>query len=77
MHYDWNNGQNSGCHGLTVFGKAVSSIVDNVSEEHGLTEDGKTVAPMIVAFCSKKRIDSKNANIPYSVRFIWPASPSL
>ncbi len=28
-----------------VFDKAVSSSFDNLSEEHGLTEDGKTVAP--------------------------------
>ena len=27
-----------------VFDKAVSSWLDNASEEHGLTEDGKTVA---------------------------------
>ncbi len=39
-------------HGFTVFGKAVSSSFDNVSEEHGLTEDGKTVPPVIAAFCS-------------------------
>ncbi len=37
--------RNSGCHGFGVFDKAVSSWFDNVSEEHGLTEDGKTVAP--------------------------------
>ena len=30
------------------FDKAVSSLCDKVSEEHGLTEDGKTVVP---TFC--------------------------
>ena len=34
-----------GCHGFGVFGKAGSSWLDKVSEEHGLTENGKTVAP--------------------------------
>ena len=28
-------------------------MVDNVFEEHGLTEDGKTVAPIFTDFCSK------------------------
>ena len=32
-------------HGFGVFDKAVSSLFDNVFEEHGITEDGKTVAP--------------------------------
>ena len=36
-----------GCHGFGVFDKAVSSWFENISEEHGLTEDGKTVAPII------------------------------
>ena len=40
---------------IAVFDKAVSSWFDNASEEHGLTEDGKTVAPIFVAFCSKSR----------------------
>ena len=34
-----------GCHGFGVFDKAVSSWFENVSEEHGLTEVGKTVPP--------------------------------
>ena len=42
-----------GRHGFGVFDKAVSSWFDNVSEEHGLTEDGKTVPPIIRAFFSK------------------------
>ena len=37
-----------------VFDKALSSWIDNVPEEHGLTEDGKTVAPFFIAFCSKR-----------------------
>jgi hypothetical protein len=36
--------RSSGCYGLGVFDKAVPSWCDNVSEERGLTEDGKTVA---------------------------------
>ena len=36
-----------------VFDKAVSSGCGNAFEEHGLTEDGKTVAPIIEAFCSR------------------------
>ena len=35
----------AGYHGFGVFDKAVSSCFDNVSEEHGLTEDGNTVPP--------------------------------
>ena len=35
-----------GCHGFGVLDKAVSSWFDNVPEEHRLTEDGKTVAPV-------------------------------
>ena len=31
------------------FDKAVASRVDNVSEERGLTDDGKTVAPIFIA----------------------------
>ena len=42
-----------GWHGFGVFDKAVSSCLDNVSEEHGLTEDGKTVPPIGAALCSK------------------------
>ena len=37
--------ESRGCNGFGVFDKAVSSWIDNVSEEHGLTEDSKTVAP--------------------------------
>ncbi len=32
-----------------AFDKAVSSWFDNASEEHGLTDDGKTVAPILTA----------------------------
>ena len=41
-----------------TIGKGVSSWFDNVSEEHGLTEDGKTVAPIFMAFGSKSRSTS-------------------
>ena len=54
------SGQNSGWHGFGVFDKAVSSWFDNVSEEHGLTEDGKTVPPF-------SRISLTNA-FPYQLR---------
>ena len=40
-------------HGLGVFDKAVPSWFDNVIEEHGLTEDGKTVKPIFATFCSQ------------------------
>ncbi len=36
-----------------VFDKAVSSWFDHLSEEHGLTEDGKTVAPFPLIFSSQ------------------------
>ena len=49
--YEPNNGRNTGFHGFGVFDKAVSSWLDNASEEHGLTEDGKTVAPLFATFC--------------------------
>ena len=39
-----------GCHGFGVLDEAVSSSFETASEVHGLTEDGKTVAP---TFCSK------------------------
>ena len=39
------SGQITGWHGFGVFDKAVSSWFDNVSEEHGITEDDKTVPP--------------------------------
>ena len=42
-------GRSSGCHGFGAFDKAGSSWFDAVSEEHGLTEDGETVAPIIEA----------------------------
>ena len=42
--------RNTGWHGFGVFDKAVSSWFDNVSEEHGLTEDGKTVPPFLRIF---------------------------
>ena len=39
------NRRNMGWHGFGVFDKAVSSWFDSVSEDHGLTEDGKTLPP--------------------------------
>ena len=47
-----------GCHGLGVFDKAVSSQCDNDIEEHGLTEDGKTVAPFSESCEVGNHIDS-------------------
>ncbi len=44
------SGRNLGWHGFGVFDKAVASWFDNTNDKHGLTEDGKTVAPIIVAF---------------------------
>ena len=44
---------NTECHGFGVFDKPVPSLFNNVFEEHGLPEDGKTVAPFIETFCSK------------------------
>ena len=44
-----------GCHGVEVFDKDVSSWLDNISEEHGLTEDGKTVALIVGSFGPKLR----------------------
>ncbi len=35
--------ETQGCHGFGVLDKAMSSWFDNLSEEHGLTEHGKTV----------------------------------
>ena len=43
--FEWNSSQNSEWHGFGVFDKVVSSWFNNVPEEHGLTEDGKTVPP--------------------------------
>ena len=43
----------SGCHGFGVFDRAVFSSFKNAFEKHGLTADGKTVAPIIEGFCSK------------------------
>ena len=37
---------------IGVFLKAVSLTFKSVSPEHGLTEDGKTVAPIFEAFAS-------------------------
>ena len=37
--------ETQGWHGFVVFDKAVSSSFGNVPNEHGLTEDGKTVPP--------------------------------
>ena len=37
--------ETQGWHGFGVFDKAVSSWVDDMPNEHGLTEDGKTVPP--------------------------------
>ncbi len=39
-----------GWHSFGVFDKAVSSWCDNLPEEHGLTEDGKTVPPFFLPF---------------------------
>ena len=44
-----------------VFDKAVSSWFVNVSEEHGLTEDGRAVAPIFAAFRSKLTALTSNA----------------
>ncbi len=43
--YQRHSDPKTGCHGFGVFDKAVASWFDTISEEHGLTEDGKTVAP--------------------------------
>jgi hypothetical protein len=51
-----------------VFDKAVSSWCENACEEHGLTEDGKTVAPTIKAFCSLS-ISAAECTHPSSVHF--------
>ena len=40
-----NREQNLGCHGFGVFDMAVSSWFDNMSEDYGFTEDGKTAIP--------------------------------
>ena len=62
--------RSSGCHGFGVFDKAVSSCFDNVFEEHGLTEDGKTVAPRIPATVPLIRPNSYFAQGPTSsIRF--------
>ena len=53
----------AGYHGFGVFDKAVSSWFDNVSEEHGLTEDGKTVPPTIAAFCIKNTLSPATLTI--------------
>ena len=45
--------KDAGCHGFGVFDKAVASLFDGVLEDHGLTKDGKTVAPLFADFCSK------------------------
>ena len=46
----------SGCHGFGVFGKAVASSLNNVPEEHGLTEDGKNRATHFHGFLFQKYI---------------------
>ena len=51
--YERSSGRNPEWHGFGVFDKAVASWFDNVSEKYGLTEDGKTVAPLFADFCSK------------------------
>ena len=42
--------ENRGWHGFGIFDKAVSLWFGNVPEEHGLTEDGKTVPPFFRPF---------------------------
>ncbi len=49
----WYRGRNSGCDGFGVFDKAVSLWFDIGFEEHGLTEDGKTLAPFFTDFFIK------------------------
>ena len=56
--------QDSGWHGLGVFDKAVSSWFDNMSEEHGLTEDGKTVAPFS-RLISQTETTQKSRKVPH------------
>ncbi len=58
-----------------TIGKGVSSWFDNVSEEHGLTEDGKTVPPFFWVSVTKA-FRYRRPNIPTSVRFIRPGRRS-
>ena len=51
-HRKFQNGIDPGCQGFGVFDTAVPSGFDKAFKEHGLTEDGKTVAPIFVAFCA-------------------------
>ena len=69
-------GRNSGCHGFEVFDKAVSSWLDDASEEHGLTEDGKTVPPIYQYIPFQTHFVPRNETILSSRRFIRPDSPS-
>ena len=56
-NYRQRDGRNSGCLGFTIFGKAVSSRFDKVSNEHGLNEDGKYVPPIIAWGVSKCSVE--------------------
>ncbi len=56
--------RNSGCHGFGVFDKAVSSSMDNVSEVHGLTENGKTVPPLFSVLSVSKALRPQYRNHP-------------
>ena len=48
-----------------VFDTAMSSFFENAFEEHGLTEDGKTVAPVIEAYRSKSICAAAAARTPH------------
>ncbi len=52
------------CHGFGVFDEAVFSWLDDGTEEHGLTEDGKTVAPDSVSKYSVLRDCSFAFKVP-------------
>ncbi len=56
-----------------VFDKAVSSWFGNASDEHGLTEDGKTVAPLFHGLLFRRDFVPSNANahqLPINVELI-------
>ncbi len=53
----------TGYHGLGIFDKAVSSSFDNISEERGLTEDGKAVAPFSRISVTKSLRSSQRINL--------------
>ena len=55
-----------------AFDKAVSSCCDKAFEEHGLTDEGKTVAPISLRLFFQKHFRS-SASTPSSVRFITPS----